>query len=503
MAIIDMKGFLYYSEIIDLTNPDKYRKKYTFQQKIAVQRKRLDELKAQLDKLNVDIGNLNQSNSDQLKVVFDKYELAFKQYNLALEEMENLVYQAKYAWMTENTEDLSLQKDFHVKRAIIGAKFELKNIFFELGSAVLKEDSKKELDKLVEIMKYSEIVIELGGHTDSIGTSEANQKLSQDRVESVKKYLTDKGISQNRMVAVGYGETLPVASNSTPEGRQLNRRVEVKILKLQADKEGTDVVTEEDKKKKDKKEVAPVAKKGEMLPILQAAARKGGLPSGSDCNSEVYVPKYTNTNYKGTNTKNNNNKYGKGSYFDKDRLSIKENIYKQFNLSLMNHRYKSMGMSTGASMILLNKKKLNEHHLEYYFGNPNNVKWGAGYTGLKMWQLKEKTGLPMNIFAGLDLKYFENDGGASQKEDDNFYHLNVPVGARLIFPVKQIIFAPEFQYSFMLARNKKEPFGEPFMDNTSFMKFGAMARWKFLHAGLHVNLGKEISFLGYRLGVSF
>ena len=500
LAVIDMKGYLYYSEIIDLTDPDKYRKKYTFQQKIKLQRSRLDELKIELDRLGAEVEKLNKSESDKLRETFESYERVTKQYKKAIEEMEKLVYQAKYDWMTENSEDLSLQKDFHVKRAKIGATFELKNIFFELGSAVLKEDSKKELDKLVEIMKNSEIVIELGGHTDSIGSDEANQTLSQNRVESVKAYLIEKGVSKNRLVAVGYGEKNPVAPNATAEGRQLNRRVEVKILKLQADKEGSDIVTDADKKKKDKTPEPVVVKKGEMLPILQAAARKGGLPSGSDCNSEVYIPKYTYTPTKTRITKNKN--WG-GSFFLKEKLDIKDNVFKQFNAGLLNHEYTSMGNATGAYINLVNKRKLNENHFEYYFANPDQIKLGVGYTHLHMWKLKESTGLPLNIIWGLDFKYFMKDDTLNNTETDDFYHFNVPVGARLIFPIKQFILAPEFQYSFGLLRNKEQIFNQDRMQNTTFMKIGATARWKFLHAGLYANIGKEINFLGYRMGVSF
>jgi uncharacterized coiled-coil DUF342 family protein len=136
---------LYYSEIIDLTDPDKYRKRYSFQQKIAVQRARLDELKLKLDGYNVKIQELNNSSSDKLRETFDAYEKVLIDYRKALDEMDKLVYEAKYDWMTESEEDLSLQRDFHVKRAKIGATFELKNIFFELGSAILKEDSKKRI----------------------------------------------------------------------------------------------------------------------------------------------------------------------------------------------------------------------------------------------------------------------------------------------------------------------------------------------------------------------
>lgn len=499
LAVIDMKGFLYYSEIIDLTDPDKYRKRYSFQQKITVQKARLDELKLKLDGYNLKIQELNNSTSDKLRETFDNYEKVLIDYKKALEEMDKLIYQAKYEWMTESEEDLSLQRDFHVKRAKIGATFELKNIFFELGSAILKEDSKKELDKLVEIMKNSEIVIELGGHTDSIGSDEANQNLSQQRVESVKTYLIEKGIATNRLVAVGYGEKYPVAPNATPEGRQLNRRVEVKILKLTADKEGADVVTDADKKKKDKEPEKVIVKKGEMLPILQAAARKGGLPSGSECNNETYKPKYTpDKPYKpGKSTP-------WGKYFDKEPLTLKDNVYKRVNFSLINHKYISLDdMSQGGSLILVKKKKLHENHFEYFFKNPDNVEFGAGYTHLWMVKLKEKTGLPVNMIWGVETKYFQKNVKTTNTKTD-YYNLNIPIGARALIPFQGIIFAPELVYSYGLLYNKDtDNLGNEIMKRPTYLRMGVTARYKFLHAGLYANAGQEIGFLGYRLGVSF
>ena len=81
-------------------------------------------------------------------------------------------------------------------------------------------------------MNRSEIIIELGGHTDNVGADDANMKLSQERVNSVKKYLEGKGVKENRIVALGYGEGQPIASNDNEDGRKLNRRVEVKITEI-------------------------------------------------------------------------------------------------------------------------------------------------------------------------------------------------------------------------------------------------------------------------------
>ena len=74
------------------------------------------------------------------------------------------------------------------------------------------------------------MVIEVGGHTDSVGSNGSNQRLSESRASSVVRYLQDKGIGNDTMVAKGYGEEKPIADNSTQRGRWDNRRIEFKVL---------------------------------------------------------------------------------------------------------------------------------------------------------------------------------------------------------------------------------------------------------------------------------
>jgi outer membrane protein OmpA-like peptidoglycan-associated protein len=87
------------------------------------------------------------------------------------------------------------------------------------------------LDELVEYLKRkSDERIEVGGHTDNVGKADANIVLSQNRANTVRAYLLMKGIDSERVTARGYGMTEPIAENTTAEGRQMNRRTEVKIL---------------------------------------------------------------------------------------------------------------------------------------------------------------------------------------------------------------------------------------------------------------------------------
>ena len=107
-------------------------------------------------------------------------------------------------------------------------------VLFEFGSYNLTTASKLELDRMAQIFnRYPDTDINIAGHTDSKGSDEFNQKLSEQRAASVADYLASDGISRSRMRTIGYGESRPVASNDTEQGRAANRRVEVSI-------EGTD-----------------------------------------------------------------------------------------------------------------------------------------------------------------------------------------------------------------------------------------------------------------------
>lgn len=115
--------------------------------------------------------------------------------------------------------------------------FKLENVYFDFDKATLRPESNKTLDSLVNILNfYPRMRIEIGGHTDAIGTEAYNQKLSQERAQAVVNYLIEKGINIDRLEAMGYGESMPAAPNRTEdgrdnrEGRALNRRTEFKIL---------------------------------------------------------------------------------------------------------------------------------------------------------------------------------------------------------------------------------------------------------------------------------
>lgn len=114
----------------------------------------------------------------------------------------------------------------------LGDTVTLKNIFFETASATLVETSLAELDRLAEALKrHPSLRLEVGGHTDDVGRDEDNLLLSERRAKSVFDYLILCGVDPSRLTYKGYGETRPVADNSTPEGRAANRRTTLTPLK--------------------------------------------------------------------------------------------------------------------------------------------------------------------------------------------------------------------------------------------------------------------------------
>ena len=130
------------------------------------------------------------------------------------------------------TSNAYYKNPFKVDIQFMPAKsFVLDNCNFETGKATLQPESFTVLDELVTYLQRKEDEkIELGGHTDNVGSARSNLVLSEARANTVRAYLLTKGIDPARVTAKGYGMTVPIASNKTTEGRAQNRRTEVKIL---------------------------------------------------------------------------------------------------------------------------------------------------------------------------------------------------------------------------------------------------------------------------------
>lgn len=127
------------------------------------------------------------------------------------------------------------QQEFEVNKPIV-----ISNILYDFNKAILKPQSKVVLDDLVTILEDNpNIKVELSSHTDSFGPDWSNNRLSQNRAQVCVDYIVSKGISRSRIIAKGYGETMPIQPNSFPDGkdnpagRKLNRRAEFKVLSLE------------------------------------------------------------------------------------------------------------------------------------------------------------------------------------------------------------------------------------------------------------------------------
>ena len=108
------------------------------------------------------------------------------------------------------------------------------DILFDFNSYALRQESRETLRELANnFRQYPDEEVSVEGHTDNVGSDDYNQRLSEQRAYSVRDFLVDQSVPSERITAVGFGKTIPKATNDTPEGRQLNRRVEIHIRATQ------------------------------------------------------------------------------------------------------------------------------------------------------------------------------------------------------------------------------------------------------------------------------
>ena len=155
-----------------------------------------------------------------------------KDYRLSVEK-------AGYVFLNQNVnirgaaaDEQILNRTIELRRLNVGTTSVLRNIYFDYDRATFKTESYSDLNKLEAMLRQNpHMNVEISGHTDNYGHWQYNRTLSQKRAEAVKDFLAKKGIDSRRVKAVGYGESRPLASNDDEdEGRELNRRVEFKVL---------------------------------------------------------------------------------------------------------------------------------------------------------------------------------------------------------------------------------------------------------------------------------
>lgn len=132
-----------------------------------------------------------------------------------------------------NENESPATRDLYLLPIEVGATVRLNNIYFDFDKTTLKSVSFVELNKVVDFLKQNaHVEIEIEGHTDNKGSDEYNLNLSQGRSQSVVDYLVEQGIDRGRLKAHGFGESKPIDTNDTEEGRANNRRVEFTVVKL-------------------------------------------------------------------------------------------------------------------------------------------------------------------------------------------------------------------------------------------------------------------------------
>lgn len=156
---------------------------------------------------------------------------ADRDYALNVSKPEYLFYSENFSLKGVRTLEEPFLMDIPLQKIKSGEKVVLRNIFFDFDKSELKEESFIELDLLVQFMQENpKLKIRINGHTDNIGSSEYNMKLSDQRAVSVMQYLRSKGIPNERIISRGFGSSQPVESNETQEGRARNRRTEFEVL---------------------------------------------------------------------------------------------------------------------------------------------------------------------------------------------------------------------------------------------------------------------------------
>ncbi|MDI3545876.1 MAG: hypothetical protein PWQ43_388 [Rikenellaceae bacterium] len=145
---------------------------------------------------------------------------------------EDIVYQSTYVAAKDSITAPVIKLEMEVQPIEVGKHYRLHNIYFAFNSADILANSQKVLDEFIVFLNdHPTLQISIEGHTDNVGSDEFNLILSENRAKAVYNYLVNNGIDANRLQYKGFGESNPIATNETEEGRAMNRRTEFVILK--------------------------------------------------------------------------------------------------------------------------------------------------------------------------------------------------------------------------------------------------------------------------------
>lgn len=168
--------------------------------------------------------------TDEFNYVFE--DLYFRLNNYYVLEFDQPNYGEHKLEMEVCLKDTILKEDYNFNNIPLPGTITLLNVYFDTNKSELKPESNEAMDRLLALLALNdELKIEIHGHTDDVGEEESNMTLSQARANAVKDVLIKRGINPERISAIGFGESKPVADNSTSQGRAKNRRTEFVIVK--------------------------------------------------------------------------------------------------------------------------------------------------------------------------------------------------------------------------------------------------------------------------------
>ncbi len=227
----DERTILSKLQVFDIPEALRLKNKSDFVKGVVYDAKTKEKLEANIDLVNLANEQVVSSVTSDAK--YGNYLIVLTQgaeYALYVNKKGYLFQSRSFDYTQIDALD-SVTVDIYLEPIASGSTITLNNIFFESGSYALLDKSQTELNKLVGFMKENpEMKIEIAGHTDDVGSDSDNLTLSKNRAKAVVEYLTENGISKERMQSEGYGETQPIVPNTSDANRAKNRRIDFKIL---------------------------------------------------------------------------------------------------------------------------------------------------------------------------------------------------------------------------------------------------------------------------------
>lgn len=500
LITIDQRGYLFQTEMLDLREVEAGM--MAFADQLGPERPAALAALAEVERISGQMKDLVASSSTDLDARFDEVKQQRGDLDAAYQRLNAALRRAQVRYLEMNSGYKEVTKNIQLTEATEGARLVLRNIYFNTGSAELRPESEQELDRLVEIMRNSTLSVEIGGHTDNTGTASGNQSLSQRRAESVRAYVVEAGIPAARITARGYGQEDPIATNDTEEGRQMNRRVEVKITGTGGREGAGDLMAEEE---------AAMPQGEDLYELYRQAALAGGLPRNAACYARNEQPDLASRRI--VEDDDDGGFFGGGrrpsARGGSDRL---HNAMGAFNVQFASLGGAGLlrGMGQGGVALYYSGNK-SENLIEGYF---LDSEYGGRYESLRYVDLGGFVGgLPLSLDTGFGL------AGVFRSDEEDFGNTTlttnfvsiagyIPVRVRYNLAFGDIALSPYGQWAYNLASFLIDEDDNPRGDGDtrtflfapeSALEVGAFAQWKFVSGGVGLHLG-DYDGLTFRVG---